>query len=183
MTNGVKQCPECAKPLNPEYRGQTIVWECPSHHGVGVNIFEAVGYLQHDEIEAIWKAALASPMSKLASPISGKPMAEVTFTADQDTDYDNKGSDSQELTVEVDTENYFAWFSLAELAAMPTMDDVEMPASSASMVGLGQLDEVAAKHEDVFANAGDYAMERDDPEQDSTLGGMLGGVRRRLNLR
>jgi hypothetical protein len=182
MADGVKQCPHCAAVLQPEYRQQLIVWECPKAHGVGVNIFDAVGYLQRDEIDAIWNGAQGAPMSKLPSPITGKPMALVTFMADNDTDYDNVGAGAFEVEVELDVDNYFAWFSLEELASMPTMINKTINAGSAGMVNRDALDAGESKYEAVFADADRYAMDKDSDE-DGTLGGMLSGLARRISRR
>lgn len=180
MTDGVKRCPECREALGSSYRGKLLTWECPSGHGVGVSILDAYGRLQRDEIEAIWVGAKDAPISKLPSPISGRPMAEVTFIADDDTEYGNVGADAHPVTIELDVENYFGWFSLEELASMP-LDETKTSPAGPGFVGLDQLDRGEQKFDDIFDDAEDYAMGDDGEDPDtSRLGNFLSGLAWRL---
>jgi hypothetical protein len=180
MNDGVRRCPRCERPLVSNYRAHVIVWECGDGHGIGVNIFDAVGYLQRDEIDAIWNGVRGAPVSKLPSPVNGRPMFTVTFMADEDTDYDNVGSNAREMTVDLDADNYFAWFTVDALNSMPTMENVTMPKTSASMVEVEDLDLGEQNFDYLFD---DSAKDSGIDRRSGTLGSMLGGMARRLRNR
>src|SRR5262249_32152806 len=133
---------------------------------------------QRDEIESIWVGAKEAPLSNLRSPISGKLMAEVTFVADDDTEYGNVGPDAHQITIELDIENYFGWFSLDELASMPA-DTTNAAPKGPGFVGLDQLDRGERHYDDVFDDIDDYEK-MDRKSRGGRLGGFLGDVARRL---
>lgn len=174
MAAGPKACPECRAELGLARKSGLTIYPCPAGHGVGVNLLDARGHFQADELEAIWDGCRNAPLSNLPSPITGKMMAEVTFVADDDLQHGNEGRNSFEMTIEVDVENRFGWFQIEELHAMPRHYD-----TASGIVGLDALGQTD-RRKDAFFNSltsDDYA---DDWADDRTSGGFFGGLVRRL---
>jgi hypothetical protein len=174
MTNTpAMYCPVCRTALEVGHKGGLTTFRCPSDHGVAIDLVEAYSHLQKDELEAIWDGARRAPQSTVRSPVTGRPMVQVTFTADDDPTYDNVGADAREMTIEVDVDNHIGWFSLEELRSMP-VDHRQQ----SELVSLSELDASAGNSDTFFASldAGDY-------ETATPRGGMsslFGGLARRL---
>src|SRR4051812_8216746 len=153
----MRPCPECNAALQQGYKDGLMTWECPAAHGVGINLVDAYQHLQIDELEAIWQGAHAAPKSKLLSPLSGKAMVEVTFLVDDDTSFGNQGPDARDMTIEVDVENHFGWFSLEELGSMPG-EGAERGPAAPGLVGLDQMDAADDRSDAMFDSltANDY---------------------------
>jgi hypothetical protein len=181
MIDGVKRCPQCVSNLSPVRKGGLVTYECPNGHGVGINILEEYRNLQGDELDAIMKAVDGAPLSKLLSPITGKPMSTVTFMADDDMVEGNSGPGAVQLTIEVDVENYFGWFSFEELRDMPLSEATSSPGAG-GFVGLDALSRGDSRNAGVFANLEPEDYEDDDWRDTAgdSLAGFLGGVARRI---
>lgn len=148
MVNSVKQCPVCVAVLVAVPKLGMRTYECPSGHGVGINVLEEQSDLQPDEVQAIWEGVKTAPPSALKSPVSGRPMVVVTFVADDDAEIGNAGAGSKELTIEVDPENYFAWFSFEELRDMPMV--ATKGGGLTGFVGVDALDRDDSRHNGIF---------------------------------
>lgn len=182
-----KQCPVCHQVLDIGHKSGLTTWACPDTHGVFVDLAEAYNHLQRDELAAIWAGTEEAPRSRLLSPIDGKPMIEVTFTVDDDLDVGEDSDTARPMTIEVDVDNYFGWFSFAELRSMPTGRGPDRSRTvsrsapvetSASMVTADQMDQGTDEYDHFFDNLTEADYE-DQPE-DRSIGGLLSGLGRRL---
>ncbi len=176
-----KPCPVCGVALEQGHKSGLETWQCPEAHGVGINLIEAYGHLQRDELEAIWGNAKDAPESPLVSPITGKRMVEVTFDVDDDMKFGTTDGEARSMTIEVDTENYFGWFSFEELRSMP-IDDTRRGPSGPGLVGMQQMDTAKDEYDEFFDNLSpdDYGPEEDDDDQATGFNRFLGGLARRL---
>lgn len=176
MSTRSRPCPSCGAQLEQSRRKDLSALECPVGHGVGVFLIDAWGTLQRDELETLWSNAKEAPASSMRSPLSGEPMVEVTFPVDPDTS--SRVSAANEMTVEVDRENYFAWFELHEIEAMPTEDD-KRGTKEPGMVGIDRMDGHANAERDVFVDL----TPEDLAESSNSPIGFLSSLAQRLRTR
>jgi hypothetical protein len=182
MVDSVKHCPVCESVLVAVPKLGMRTYECSAGHGVGVNILEEASDLQPDEVQAIWEGVKTAPQSTLLSPISGRPMVVVTFTADDDARVGNTGANAKQLTIEVDAENYFGWFSFEELRDMP-MAATKNSAGTLGYVGVDSLDKDDGRFNAIFDSLtpADYeSVRRNEGPSPSGLSGLFGGIARRV---
>lgn len=172
MTEVIRPCPVCGADLELAQKNGLPIFQCPAGDGVGINLLEANGQLQRDEIQAIWSAVNTAPFSSLKSPINGNQMLEVTFTVDDDVDFRNEGSNSRQMTIAVDAENHFGWFSFDELKSLPSDPQ---PNSEPGLVDMGQITDGENFNETVID---DLAIS--EPQKASGLGGLFGGLAKKL---
>jgi len=175
MVEGVKRCPVCTAQLHSVPKLGLLTFECPQGHGVGINILNESRNLQRDELEAIFRALDDAPLSELLSPITGKPMATVTFLADDDLEIGNVGPDAKYMTIEVDVDNYFGWFSFEELRDMPLNITRHTTGSSAGFVGADALGSRDGVYDKVFKDY-EYRSAAEEP-----IGGLFSGIARRIH--
>ena len=178
MVGGSKVCPECGTQLQLGRRRGLTIYPCSQGHGVGINLLDAYGHFQEDELEAIWEGCRTAPLSSLPSPITGHPMAEVTFTADDDLQHGNEGRNARDITIEVDVENRFGWFSVEELEDMPVHYE-----TSSGIVGIEALGSGDKRQNDFFSSLTDADFEDDLAYSDRSstgAGGLFSSVMRRL---
>lgn len=177
MAAATKSCPECGADLGLGRKSGLTIYPCPGEHGVGVNLLDTKGHFQQDELEAIWDACRDAPVSQLRSPITGRPMVEVTFVVDDDLMHGNEGRNAFEMTIEVDLEHRFAWFSVEELHAMPTHYE-----TGAGLVGLDALKTSDRRTDAFFGNLteDDYKSGEQWAAAGSGSSGIFSGLVRRL---
>ncbi len=153
METASMTCPTCHLLLEQGHRSGLGTWQCPSGHGVLINLVEAYGHLQPDELEAIWTTAQRSSRGGLRSPVDSTPMTEVTISVDDDPRIGAAGGEQRDVTIEVDVKNRLAWFSLDDLRSMPFCPAARDHLDS-EVVAMDELDDEAERNDDVFGDLG-----------------------------
>ena len=177
MIESSKSCPVCGIELELGHKNGLTTHQCPLSHGVGIDLAEVYRHLQLDELEAMWSGAANAPESTLLSPISKKPMFEVTFAIDDDDRIGNQGENAREMTVEVDQDNHFGWFSFGELRSMP--QEHSKDSGAAGMVGVQQMEDGVRQYDHLFDEP-EEGVASEQPRQEAALGGALESIARRL---